>query len=348
MATPSEQLVLVTGGSGFVGAHTILQLLEKGYKVRTTVRSLSREAEVREMLREGGASDTSNVSFVAADLSKDDGWGAAVKDCTYVHHVASPFPPGKPKHEDELIKPAREGTLRLLRAAKDAGVRRVVLTSSFAAIGYGNPLGDGQVLTEKDWSNPNSSQIEPYPKSKTLAERAAWDFIEKEGGEMELAVVNPVGIFGPILSKDFSPSIQVVQRIMNGSLPGAPQLSFGIVDVRDVVDLHLRAMTSDKAKGERFLAVSGDFMSMLEISQALRKRMPNEAKKAPTRNLPNFLLRIAAWFDPAIGLIVSELGKKTNASNEKAKTVLGWEPRSREDALVATAESLIKYGVLKV
>jgi len=338
--------VLVTGGSGFIGAHTILQLLAGGHQVRTTVRSLKREGDVRAMLKVGGIEAGNRLSFIAADLEKDAGWREAVAGCEYVLHVASPLPPSVPKNEDELIVPAREGTLRVLRASRDAGVKRVVLTSSFAAIGYGYKSRTTP-FNETDWTDLDGEVVAPYQKSKTLAERAAWDFIAKEGGALELSVVNPVGVFGPVLGPDYSASILIVQRMMDGALPGAPQLYFGVVDVRDVADLHIRAMAHPAAKGERFLAVAGDFMSMLDIAKVLKTRMGAAGKKAPTRELPNWLVRIAALRDPAIRLILPELGKLKNASNEKAKRLLGWTPRSNEESIVATAESLVRLGLLK-
>jgi nucleoside-diphosphate-sugar epimerase len=338
--------VLVTGGSGFIGAHCILQLLAAGHRVRTTVRNLNRESEVRAMLKRGGAEPGDQLSFFAADLEKDADWPEAVPGCDYVLHVASPLPHGVPKHEDELIIPAREGTLRVLRAARDARVKRVVLTSSFAAVGYGLKEQTAP-FTEKDWTDINGEGVYPYIKSKAIAERAAWDFIAKEGGPLELSVINPVGVFGPVLSGDYSASILVVQRLMDGAVPGCPKLYFGEVDVRDVADLHLRAMTNPAAKGERFLAVAGDFMSMLEIAQTLKKGMGAAAKRVPTRELPNWIIRLASLRDPAVKLILPELGKKKNASNEKAKRILGWAPRSREEAILATAESLVSLGLLK-
>jgi nucleoside-diphosphate-sugar epimerase len=341
----SGELVLVTGGSGFIGAHCILQLLDAGYRVRTTVRALSREADVRAMLKAGGANTGEGLSFVAADLMSDAGWSEAVAGCDFVHHVASPFPPGVPKHDDDLIIPAREGALRVLRASREAGVKRVVLTSSFAAIGYGQKITD-RPFTEESWTDP-TGDVGAYVKSKTLAERAAWDFIASEGRGLELSVVNPVGVFGPVLGPDFSTSIGLVQRLMNGAMPGCPRLSFGIVDVRDVVELHLRAMTDPAAKGERFLAVAGDFMTIQEIAQALKARMGDAASRVPTRLLPNWLVRLVSLTDPGVKLIVPELGKFKNATNEKAKRMLGWRPRSNEDALVATAESLVRLGLLK-
>jgi nucleoside-diphosphate-sugar epimerase len=338
--------ILVTGGSGFIGSHCILQLLAAGHQVRTTVRSLKRESEVRALLKQGGAAPGDRLSFIAADLENDAGWPAAVAGCDYVLHVASPFPANVPKHEDELIVPAREGALRVLRAARDAGVKRVVLTSSFAAIGYGHKQQQAQ-FNETNWTDPNGDDVTAYAKSKTLAERAAWDFIAKEGGSLEFSVVNPVGVFGPVLGPDYSTSILIVQRLMDGALPGCPRLHFGVVDVRDVADLHVRAMIDPAAKGERFLAVAGDFMSIRDIARVLKGRMGGSAKRVPTWQLPNWLVHVAAMRDPAAQQILPELGKMKNATNEKAKRVLGWVPRSRGEAIVATAESLVRLGLLK-
>jgi nucleoside-diphosphate-sugar epimerase len=337
---------LVTGGSGFIGSHSILQLLAAGHEVRTTVRNLAREGDVRALLRKGGAEPGNRLSFFAADLTSDAGWPEAVSGCDYVLHVASPFPANIPEDEDELIRPAREGALRLLRAARDARVKRVVLTSSFAAIGYGHPAQTAP-FDETSWTDVSGADVRPYVKSKTLAERAAWDFISSEGRGLELSVVNPVGVFGPVLGADYSTSILIVQRMLDGALPGCPRLLFGVVDVRDVVDLHLRAMTHPAAKGERFLAVAGDFMSLLDIAKVLKARMGNWGKRVPTRELPNWLVRLAALRDPMVRQIVPELGKRKNATAEKAKRLLGWSPRSNADAVVATGESLVQLGLLK-
>jgi nucleoside-diphosphate-sugar epimerase len=234
----------------------------------------------------------------------------------------------------------------VLRASRDAGVKRVVLTSSFAAIGYGHPPQKAP-FDETSWTDPNGEGVLPYVKSKTLAERAAWDFIAKEGGKLELSVVNPVGVFGPVLGPDYSTSILLVQRMMDGAMPGCPQLYFGVVDVRDVAGLHILAMTHPAAKGERFLALAGDFMTMLEIAKVLKSRMGAAAERVPTRQLPNWLMRLAALRDPAAKLILPELGKVKNATSEKARRMLGWAPRSNEQAIVATAESLVRLGLLK-
>ncbi len=339
-------MVLVTGGSGFIGSHALVQLLAAGHQVRTTVRNLKREGDVRAMLKAGGADDNGRLTFVAADLEKDAGWPEAVAGCEYVLHVASPFPPSVPKHEDELIVPAREGTLRVLRAARDAGVQRVVLTSSFAAIGYGQPPRTTP-FDETSWTDVHGDDVLPYVKSKTLAERAAWDFLAKDGGNLELAVVNPVGVFGPVLGPDYATSILLVQRLLDGAMPGCPRLYFGIVDVRDVADLHLRAMTHPAARGERFLAVAGDFLSILDIAKVLKARLGDLAKRVPTRQLPNWLVRLVALFDPAAKQIVPELGKFKNATSAKAQKLLGWTPRSSEEAIAATGESLVRLGLLK-
>jgi nucleoside-diphosphate-sugar epimerase len=341
----SGELVLVTGGSGFIGAHCILHLLASGYRVRTTVRSPDREADVRAMLKAGGAEPGEALSFVAADLMSDAGWPQAVTGCDFVLHVAAPFPLAVPKHEAELLIPAREGALRVLRSARDAGVKRLVLTSSFAAIGYGQKPKD-RPFSEENWTDPNGG-VSAYVKSNTIAERAAWDFVAREGGALELAVVNPVGVFGPVLGPDYSASIHIVQRMLDGALPGSPRLSFGIVDVRDLADLHLRAMTHLAAKGQRFLAVAGDFMTMQEIAQLLKERMGDAAARVPTRVLPDWLLRLIALVDPLVQQIVPELGKVQNATSAKARRVLGWRPRSNEDSIVATAESLIRLGLVR-
>jgi nucleoside-diphosphate-sugar epimerase len=278
---------------------------------------------------------------VTADLTADAGWGDAVSGCDFVLHVASPFPLGPPKHEDDLIVPAREGALRVLTAARDAKVRRVVMTSSFAAVGYGAPPTD-RPFTEEDWTNLDGAGVSAYVKSKTLGERAAWDFIAAEGAGLELAVVNPVGVFGPVLGADFSTSIQLVKRLLDGAMPGLPRVAFGIVDVRDVADLHVRAMTDPAAAGERFLAVAGEFMTIAEIAAVLRERMGADARKVPKRMLPNWLVRLVSRFDSSVKQIVPELGKLKQASNAKAKRELGWAPRSNEEAIVASAESLLR------
>jgi nucleoside-diphosphate-sugar epimerase len=336
--------ILVTGGSGFVGSHVILQALDAGHTVRTTVRSLTREKSVRAMLTNAGAAAGDRLSFVAADLERDEGWPEAVSGCDSVIHVASPMPAAAPKTEDELIVPARDGVLRVLKASREARVRRVVLTSSCGAIYYGHAPRTAP-FDETSWTNIAGGGMSAYVKSKAISERAAWDFIAAEGGALELSVVNPAGIFGPILGPDFSSSIELIARLMKGA-PGCPQLYFGVVDVRDVADLHLRAMNCAAASGQRFIAVSGEVMSMLDIATVLKARLGDAAKKVPARQLPNWVVRLAALFDPRMRQLLPLLGNIRNATSAKAERVLGWKPRSREDAIAATAESLVRFGIV--
>ena len=340
-----KPLVLVTGGSGFVGAHVIVALMHAGYRVRTTVRSHVREADVHTMAQAGGVADTSGLTFVVADLGSDANWPEAVAGCHYVLHVASPFPATIPANENDLIVPAREGTLRVLGAARDAGVKRVVLTSSFVAVGYGQPYRT-QPYTETDWTNVDGD-VSAYAKSKTLAEHAAWDFIAREGGSLELAVVNPVGIFGPVLGKDLSTSIEIIKYMLDGALPGLPNLAFGLVDVRDLADLHLRAMLDPAAPGERFLAVADGTYSLQDIARVLRTRLGAAASRVPTRTLPNWILRVVAVFNGQIKLLLPDLGRPRNASNAKARHMLGWTPRSYDQTIVDTAESLVQLGLVR-
>ena len=339
--------VLVTGGTGFVGAHCLIQLLAAGHEARATIRDLKRESDVRAMLRQGGAGEVGErLTLFRADLNADAGWAEAVAGCDTVLHVASPFPSTVPRDENELIMPARDGALRVLRAARDAGVKRVVLTSSFASIGYG-AKGRTAAFTEEDWTDLSYPSLRPYAKSKTIAERAAWDFIAREGGGLELAVVNPVGVFGPVLGPDYSTSIVLVKRLLDGSMPGCPDLWFGAVDARDVAELHLKAMTDPAARGERFLATGGDFLSILEIAKIVKKGAGDAARKVPTRSLPSWLMRLVALFDPEVKAVAPELGKHKNASSEKARRLLGWAPRSPGEAILATARSLLELGLLK-
>jgi len=337
-------VVLVTGGSGFIGSYCILQLLAAGHQVRTTVRSPNREADVRAMLNQAGAEPGDRLSFFAAVLESDAGWREAAAGSDYILHIASPLSEHVPKNEDEMIVPARDGTLRVLRAARDAGVKRVVLTSSSAAITYGRGPQPAR-FDETHWTDINRGNVHPYAKSKTLAERAAWDFIAREGGGLELSVVNPVLVLGPLFGSDYSPSILLVKRLMEGAVPGCPRLYFGIVDVRDVADLHVRAMTHPAAKGERFLAISGDFMSVREIAAVLKARLGPAAARVPTRQVPDWVVRLIALFHPPARQILPELGKVKSGSGEKARRLLGWAPRSPEDAIAATGESLLRLGL---
>ncbi|HEY1015230.1 MAG TPA: aldehyde reductase [Herpetosiphonaceae bacterium] len=340
------ELVLVTGGTGFLAGHCIARLLGAGYRVRASVRALARGSDVRAALQAAGIEPADDaLSFAEADLSADGGWAEAAAGCDYVLHIASPFPSGVPKHEDEVIGPARDGALRVLRAARDAGARRVVLTSSFAAIGYGHPPTE-RAFTEEDWTDTGARNVGAYIKSKTLAERAAWDFIEREGGGLELASINPTGIFGPALSDDYSTSVGLIKQMLEGAMPGVPRITFGVVDVRDVADLHLRAMTDPAAKGERFLAVAGEPLSMAEAAALLRERLGAAGARVPTKVMPDWQIKALALVSPGMKPIIHDLGKVRRGSSDKARRLLGWAPRSREDALLATAESLVRHGVL--
>lgn len=334
--------VLVTGGSGYIAGFLIRQLIEAGWDVNTTVRSLSREAEFRGWL----GVDNARLSFFAADLTRDTGWAEAMAGCTHVAHVASPIPPGAPRHEDELIVPAREGALRALRFAHAAGAKRFVMTSSVAAIAYGHPKERTQ-FTEADWSDVNDPRTYAYPKSKTLAERAARDWVAREGAGLEFVTVNPSAVLGPVLGRDYSPSLEAVKKLLGREMPGVPDIGFGIVDVRDVADLHVRCLTADGVAGERFIA-SGPFLKLIDIAHILRAQLGPEARRVPTGRLPDWLVRLLARFDPVVNQVKSELGRVKESSSAHAKAVLGWEPRPAEQTIVDTARSLIERGIVKV
>jgi dihydroflavonol-4-reductase len=293
------------------------------------------------MMRHGGLDTTDALSFVTADLTADAGWAGAVSGCDYVLHVASPFPAALPTNEDELLIPAREGTLRVLRAARQAQVRRVVLTSSTAAVAYGHTNLD-RTFTEEDWTDLNGPGVNAYTKSKTLAERAAWDFADQENGSPELAVINPAGLLGPVLGPRLSTSLILIQRLLDRSMPALPRLSFDLIDVRDVAYLHVRAMTDPAARGQRFLAVTSTPMWAAEVGRVLRDRL---GARATTRQLPDLLVRLASRADPTVRAFVPDLGNIYKTTSEKARRVLGWQPRTSEDAIIASASSLIKLGV---
>lgn len=342
-SSEKEKWVLVTGGTGFVGIHAILQLLEQGYSVKTSLRSLAKKQEVLQMLTNGGISDFSRLRFVEADLLQDHNWDEAVRGCTYVLHIASPIFLRLPRNEDEMIRPAVAGTRRVLQAARDAGVKRVVMTSNFGAVGYSHK-DPRRPITEDSWTDPNEKGLSAYNKSKVLAEQAAWAFMDREGGEMELAVINPMGIFGPALNGKLSSGFELLRNILNGSMKALPRLTLGIVDVRDVADLHIRAMTNPAAKGQRFLALAGGTLSLPEIAALVKARMPAAAEKASTKVMPDWLLRLAALLNAKARAIAPMLGVHRNASNEKARRLLGWQPRSNEEAILATVESLLTFG----
>jgi dihydroflavonol-4-reductase len=336
-AHEQAKTVLVTGGSGFLGGWCLVELLRRGYRVRTTVRDPSRETEVRARLAsQVEAGD--RLSVHVADLLRDDGWERAVDGCDHVLHVASPFPPGQPKDPDELIVPAREGTLRVLKAALDAGAERVVVTSSVAAV-RGGVKSAPEPLTEADWTDGDNADLQPYTRSKALAERAAWDLVAERGEVGKLAVVNPGAILGPVLGDERSTSLALVERLLKG-MPGTPRIGFSVVDVRDVADLQIRAMTAPEAGGERFIAVAR-FQWMADVAAVLRERLGPAGAKVPKRALPDFAVRAIGIFDPSVRSIASQLGEKVELSSAKAESTLGWLPRPVEETIVDCAQSLL-------
>jgi nucleoside-diphosphate-sugar epimerase len=342
----NNKTVLVTGGSGFVALHCIQQLLNKGYKVRATLRSLNKKQEVLDALKEGGITSFENLSFAEADLTKDDNWNDAAAGCEYVLHIASPIYLKVPKDESEMIRPAVDGTIGVLKAARNAGVKRVVMTSNFGAVGYSH-RDTTKLITEESWTNPDEKGLSAYNKSKVLAEKAAWSFMKKEGGNLELSVINPVGVFGPAFGKNLSSGFELLKKILDGSMKAIPNMTISTIDVRDLADLHIRTMTSDAANGQRFLALSGGVLTLPQIAALLKSKLGEKGKNISVKTLPDWIVRVAAWFSPVAKNIVPQLGRYREASNEKAKTMLGWAPRTNEEALLAAAESLFRMGAIK-
>jgi dihydroflavonol-4-reductase len=340
-----DRTVLVTGGTGFLGGWCIAALLDSGYRVRTTIRDLARESDVRAAVAAAGAGEHDDaLTVLAADLSSDTGWPEAVAGCAYVLHVASPFPPAQPRDPDELIVPARDGALRVLQAALDAGAQRIVLTSSVASVRNGGPPSNGSAYTEEDWTDGDNDSLTPYTRSKTIAERAAWELVRDAGATERLAVVNPGAIIGPTLSNDRSFSLELIERLMKGAMPALPRLGFSLVDVRDVAALELLAMRSPDAAGKRLIATD-QFMWMAEVAEVLRDSLGDEAAKVPTRVAPNLLIKAVSVFDSSVRSFTGDLGKRIEFSNDRARG-LGWSPRPVEDSIVDTARSLKQHGIV--
>ncbi len=337
--------VMVSGGSGYIAGETIRQLLAKGWTVHTTVRSLGRVSELRPQL--GGTPET--LKFFAADLMNDKGRAEAVAGCDAVCHMASPFPAEVPKDENDLIVPAREGALRALRFAKAAGVKRFVMTSSAAAIAYGHAAGKIE-YNEDDWTNVDAPGVQPYIKSKTIAERAARDWVAAEGGDMEYCAVCPVMVLGPVQGGDFAASVEPVLRLLNGSIPALPDVGFSIVDLRDIADLHMLALEApaDKVRGGRFLGSSGRFFKFADMAAVLHEKLGPQARKVPTRKMPNWAVHVLAMVMPPAKQLLGELGRTRATSSARAQSVLGWKPRPPEESIVDCARSLIEHGVVKV
>ena len=343
MAEGDGKTVLVTGGSGYLAGWCITGLLERGYRVRTTVRNPSREREVHAAV-ESQVGQGAHLTVHQADLMSDEHWDNVIEGCDYVLHVASPFPPKQPKDPDELIVPAREGTLRVLGKALDHEVKRIVVTSSIAAVRLAKGA-EAKILDENDWTDPDDPSLTPYVRSKTIAELAAWELVKQRDAQDRLAVVNPGAIIGPVLHDDISYSIEAIQRLLKG-MPGTPRLGFSFVDVRDVADLEIRAMTAPEAGGQRFIAVT-KFLWFSDTAQILRDRLGEEASKVPTRSIPDIVVRGMALFDGGIRSVVGGLGKKQELSSEKARSRLGWSPRPIEDTIAETGETLIHHGVVE-
>ncbi|MBL6900534.1 MAG: aldehyde reductase [SAR86 cluster bacterium] len=336
------ETVLVTGGTGFIGLHCLQQLLDKGYKVRTTIRSESRKREVMEAMKKH-SSNCENLEFFIADLLNDDGWKEAVEGSKYVLHVASPFFLGEPENEDVFIKPAVEGTLRVLKACADADVQKVVLTSSFAAVGYGHSR-EKEIYSEEDWSS-TEGEISSYAKSKTLAERAAWEFVEnlEESKKFDLTVINPVAVTGPMLTSDIGSSNDFLLKLISGSMPACPKIHMGYIDVRDVAKAHIFSMTEEKTNGERII-VSENEMFFAEVGKTL-----NEAgfKKSPTKEMPNFLVKIMSLFVGELKGLLSALDRKGDIDKTKAKSFFNWDYISTEQSVTETAQQLQDMGLTK-
>ncbi|TPE58690.1 NAD-dependent epimerase/dehydratase family protein [Sandaracinobacter neustonicus] len=335
--------VLVTGASGYIAGFTIRQLLAEGWQVRGSIRNLARADEVRATLGVSAA----ELPLVAVDLLSDSGWAEAAAGCTHLLHIASPVLAGVPTHEDDLIRPAREGALRALAAAKAAGVGRVVLTSSVAAITYGHGKTD-KLYTEADWTDLASPTTGAYAKSKTIAERAARDWMAANGAGMEFATINPGMVLGPVLGPDFSASLEVVKRLIDGSMPGLPHVGFSIVDVREVADAHVKALTVPGIDGERFIVAGDEFLWLDEIAALLKARLGPRAAKVPSRRLPDFVVRLASLFSPPLRFVASELGRRRALSSAHAKARLGIRFRASADSLADAANSLIDAGIVKV
>lgn len=341
----NKETVLVTGATGFVGMQIILQLLEKGYTVKATVRDVKSEGKVRETLRDNVRS-LDKLSFVAAELTRDTNWEEAMQGCNYVLSVASPVFFDKPKNEEEAFRPAREGILRILKYAKKAGVKRVVMTSNFGAVGF-TQTDKSRETTEADWTDNRNKAVSVYERSKTLAEKAAWDFIRTDGGNLEFATINPVAILGPSLDAHVSGSFHLLQNLLNGKMKAIPNIPLNIVDVRDVADLHIKAMEIPEANGKRFIASADGQISLPEIAELLKKERPELSQKVSSTRVPNFVLSIASLFNHQAkeGVLLAKMNR--NLSTRNAKSILNWKPvASQEETILAAVDTLKKYDLL--
>jgi dihydroflavonol-4-reductase len=342
----SHTKVLVTGITGFIGSHIAIQLLNEGYQVRGSLRNSSRIDSIKAVIAQHTA-NIDNLSFVEAELTQAKAWEAATQGMDYVQHVASPLSASLPKDENDMIIPAKEGAENVLRGAIKNGVKRVVMTSSVAAIGYGNMSSDTQSYTEEHWTNvQDRKDTTPYIRSKTIAEKAAWKVMEETETTMELVTIQPVAVLGPVLEKDYGTSAELVKKLLDGDFPGAPKFGFSLVDVRDVASLQIKAMEQAEAAGQRFICNAG-FHWVSEIADMIKEKYPQYKKRLPKFGLPNFAVRLFGMFDPATRSVMNELGKKRIFDHSKAVNLLDWHPRNTKEALLATAESLIAQGLIK-
>jgi dihydroflavonol-4-reductase len=333
--------VLVSGGSGYIAGHLIRQLLAEGWTVHATLRSLALEPTLRRLL----AVDDHRLHCFPAELTRDAGWAQAMAGCSHVAHLASPLPAGVPRHDDELIVPARDGALRVLRAAKAAGVARFVMTSSVAAIAYGHGRGVHH-FTEADWTRLDTPGLTAYVRSKTLAERAARDWMAREGTGMDFCTINPSVVLGPVWSRDHSASIVIVRKLLDGSLMACPDIGFGVVDVRDLAELHVRALRTPGLDGERFIA-SGRFMTLREIADLLRAELSAQAHRVTTLDVPDWVVRVAARFHPMARAVVGELGSRRHHDGSHTQAVLDWATRPVEHSVLDAARSLLELGLVR-
>jgi nucleoside-diphosphate-sugar epimerase len=345
-----SDLVLVTGATGFIAQHCIVQLLDAGYRVRGTARASGRTADVAAVVEPhlGAAARArlgDDLEVVAADLTADAGWDEAVAGCRYVLHVASPIPRTPPKHDDELIVPARDGVLRVLRAAHRAGVERVVLTSSTAAVIYGRDRD--RLFDENDWSNVDDRRIGAYEKSKTLAERAAWEFMTSLGDDasMDLVAINPGLVLGPVLSSDWGTSGEAVKKLIDRDFPAIPDVNYAPVDVRDVAAAHVAAMTTPEAGGQRFLCAIENH-SLRDVARVLARHLEPKGFDIPTGNLPGVVLRVVALWDQTARLALNDLGVRQDVDSTRIRRVLGWQPRGFEEMVTSMADSMIEHGIV--
>ncbi len=339
----NKQVVLVTGGSGYVGGWMVVALLQRGYQVRTTLRSLARESAVRADIS-SQVDPGDRLRFFAADLLHDEGWDQAVAGCDFVLHVASPRGQGEPKGTN-LVRPAREGTLRILNAASRAGVKRTVITSSVVASQAQDTSAAAPPIDETVWTDVTGKDDTDYARSKTLAERAAWDFIKSARGDMTLTTVLPGLILGPVMTKSVAGSVEIVSRLLQGKVPAVPRVGFGIVDVRDLTELHIKAMITPAAAGQRYIAIS-DFLWLADLADLLRKQLGPQAARVPTRRLPDLVLRLAGLFQAEARFLVPMIGKRSEYSTEKAATQLDWHARPASSAVLDCATSLIQHGLV--